>query len=172
MIKKLKCVCLMCFMLLPLMSFSTENILVVEQPKNSKIKQKVVTFFSDLQSEKTKSGKFLEDRRNVTITFLDPKEASKGITEFDDMPKGYLNIKYEGLNDVYNELIYIGQNKGGSEIYALTYTTLGFDILYLMKGDYKLNNKTYNTLILIGQSNSANYGGLPLYYVGYYCNVK
>ncbi len=86
MIKRLKCVCLMCFMLLPLISFSTENVLVVEQPKNSKIKQKVVTFFSDLQSEKTKSGKFLEDRRNVTITFLDPKEASKGITEFDDMP--------------------------------------------------------------------------------------
>ena len=127
-------------------------------------------FYSDYQLDKTYSGSKKEGKEKVTISFDDPKPKTKGNENFNDLPKGFITIKYEGLKEIKNELIYLGKNNSNADIYSITKTQQDYDVVYIIKETHKVGLKNYTHTILLGKADSDNYGGLPLYFTAYHCN--
>lgn len=132
---------------------------------------KKFTFFSDYQFDKTYNGSKKEGYRKATISFSDPKALTKEGTEFENLPRGTMIFKFEGLNQIKEEIIYIGKNQSGADIYAITNTQTGNDIIYVIKSSHKVGQKTYGYTILLGKSDENNQGGLPKYFTAFHCNI-
>jgi hypothetical protein len=88
------------------------------------------------------------------------------------LPKGFVTIKYEGLNPIINEIVYIGKNKSGADIYGITRTNEDYDTLYIIREPHKVKSKNYGYTVLLGKSNPNNLGGLPLYFTALHSNIK
>ncbi|PKR31783.1 hypothetical protein [Elizabethkingia anophelis] len=141
-----------------------------EKPKESILKQKI-QFYSDYQLDKTYSGSRIESRKKVNITIIDPKQLTKQNMSFDDLPKGYITIKYDGLKTITNEIVYIGKNRSNNDIYTITNTQLDYDILYIIRESHKVKSKNYSYIILMGKSDGNNLGGLPKFFTAYHSNT-
>ena len=128
-------------------------------------------YYSDYQLDKTYGGSRVEDRKQVYITLSDPKNLTKEGMRFEDLPKGYVTIQYEGLNPVKNEILYIGKNRSNAEIYTVINHQLNYDLLYVIKELHKVGNKNYLYTILLGTGDENNLGGLPRYFTAYHCNT-
>ena len=132
---------------------------------------KTTNFFSDYQFDKTYNGTKLEGNKKVTLKFSDPKLLTKENMEFDDLPKGFLTIKFETLKSINETIIYLGKNKSNNEMYAITNSETGNDIIYLIKETHKVGKKTYSHTILLGKTDENNQGGLPKYFTAFHCNI-
>ncbi|MDC8099156.1 hypothetical protein [Chryseobacterium rhizosphaerae] len=157
-------------------SFTEHKIIPVYSekiPKELSLKQnKKIQFHSDYQLDKTYNGSRKESRRKATIIMNDPKPLTKPNMGFDNLPKGFIMIKYEGLNPINNEIIYIGKNKSGADIYSITKTEQDYDVLYIIREPHKVGTKNYSCTILLGKSDASNLGGLPLYFTAFHSNIK
>lgn len=132
---------------------------------------KISNYYSDYQFDKTYNGSKVEGYKKVTLKFSDPKLLTKENMEFDDLPKGFLTIKFENLKSVKETIIYIGKNKSNNEMYAITNSETGNDIIYIIKETHKVGKKTYTHTILLGKSDENNLGGLPKYFTAFHCNI-
>ena len=131
-----------------------------------------ISLFSDYQFDVTKNGTEKTSFHKAYIELFDPKPLTIKGTAFEDLPKGNLKIKYNELTEPNNfEIIYIGQRKDGTEIYAVTSAmSINYDIMYFSSKKTEIKNRIYSNSITIGKSNPANRGGLPLYFTTYYCD--
>jgi len=127
-------------------------------------------FFSDYQYDKTYNGSTKNGQKKVSISFSDPKLITPKGADFDDLPRGYMTVKYEGLSPVKETIIYVGKNKGGNDIYAITNTNVDYDIIYVIKSLHKVGNKSYGYTILWGKADPNNSGGLPENFTALHCN--
>lgn len=149
-----------------------QNVVKVRQDLcNSTILQNTQQkFYSDYQLDKTYNGSKIEGRKKVNISFDDPKPKTKGNEDFKSLPKGIITIKYEGLNEIKNEIVYLGKNESNTDIYTITKTQQDYDVVYIIKETHKVGTKNYTHTILLGKADPNNYGGLPLYFTAYHCN--
>lgn len=128
-------------------------------------------FFSDYQIDKTYNGSKKEGFRKATITFSDPKSITVEGTDFDNLPKGFMTFKFDGLDAVREELIYV-KRMNGLDAYAITSTQVGNDIIYVSKRTHKVGNKTYDYTIMWGKTDDNNMWGTPKYFTTFHCNLK
>src|ERR1035437_6936373 len=115
-------------------------------------------FFSDYQLDKTYNGSKKEGFRKATITFSDPKLITVEGTDFDNLPKGYMTFKFEGLDQVKEDIIFV-RRMNGLDAYAITNTQVGNDIIYVSKHTHKVGNKTYDYTIMWGKTEENNMWG-------------
>lgn len=132
---------------------------------------KLTNFYSDYQFDKTYNGTKVEGYKKVTLKFSDPKLLTKENMEFDDLPKGFMTVKFEKLKSINETIIYIGKNKSNNEMYAITSSETGNDIIYIIKGTHKVGKKTYTHTILLEKTDEYNQGGLPKYFTAFHCNI-
>lgn len=128
-------------------------------------------FFSDYQLDKTYNGSKKEGFKKATITFSDPKLITVEGTDFDNLPKGYVIFKFEGLSQVKEEIIFV-KRMNGLDAYAITNTQVGNDIIYLSKHTHKVGTKTYDYTIMWGKTEENNMWGTPKYYTTFHCNLR
>lgn len=139
----------------------------------SNAQNKETTFFSDYQTDKTYGGTNSESRNKVTISFSDPKSLTKVGTDFEKLPKGYVTIKYADLNQIKQQIVFLGKHeKTGADIYAIQTNDIGYDIIYVMKAIQKFHGKSYSYMFLLGKTDENNIGGMPKYYTRFHCNLK
>lgn len=127
-------------------------------------------FFSDYQLDKTYNGSKKEGHRKATITFSDPKLITVEGTDFEKLPKGYMTFKFEGLDQDKEEIIFI-KRSNGLDIYAITNTQTGNDIIYVSKHTHKVGNKTYEYTIMYGKTEENDMWAKPKYYTTFHCNL-
>jgi hypothetical protein len=132
---------------------------------------KKINFYSDYQFDKTYDGTKVEGYKKATIKFSDPKLLTKKDMPFDELPKGFAIFRFDGLDEVKETIIYIGKNESNDDIYAITNTETGNDIIYVIKEIHKVGKKTYSHTILLGKSDENNIGGLPKYFTAFHCNI-
>lgn len=132
---------------------------------------KKINFFSDYQFDKTYDGTKLEGYKKATIKFSDPKLLTKKDVAFEDLPRGLVTFKFAGLNEINETIIYLGKNKSNNDMYAITNSETGNDIIYLIKETHKVGKKTYSYTILLGKTDEENMGGLPKYFTAFHCNI-
>ncbi|OAQ43536.1 hypothetical protein A5893_17115 [Pedobacter psychrophilus] len=147
---------LLLFILLPILTFG---------------QNKKHTYFSDYQFDKTFNGSKVEGHKKVSITFSDPKLITPKNAEFENLPRGYVTFKFEGLNPVTETIVFIGKNGDGNDIYAITNSNVDLDVIYLVKTVEKIGSKNYSYIILWGKADSNNQGGLPKYFTAFHCNL-
>lgn len=128
-------------------------------------------FFSDYQLDKTYNGSKKEGFKKATITFSDPKLITVEGTDFDNLPKGFMTFKFEGLDQVKEEVIYV-KRMNGLDAYAITNTEVGNDIIYVSKHTHKVGNKTYDYTIMWGKTEENNMWGTPKYFTTFHCNLR
>lgn len=128
-------------------------------------------FFSDYQLDKTYNGSKKEGFKKATITFSDPKLITVEGTDFDNLPKGFMTFKFEGLDQVKEEVIYV-KRMNGLDAYAITNTEVGYDIIYVSKHTHKVGNKTYDYTIMWGKTEENNMWGTPKYFTTFHCNLR
>lgn len=141
--------------------------------------QKKFTFSSDYQLDKTHDGSKKGSSRNAIISFIDPKSLASGEPDYENSPKGYITIKFEGIQSVIREeVIFISKDKSNpyTDIYAISKTSVDWNIAYVMKHDPKVKgfkplNKYYKYVILMGYDSGKTPGELPQYYTAFYCNL-
>lgn len=138
--------------------------------EDSTLQNSIYYFYSDSQLDITLNGSRKEGKRNVHISFEDPKPNTKGNEDFDNLPKGSITIKYDGLNPIKDEIVYLGKNKSNAEIYLITKTQQDYDILYVFTENHKVGDKNCSHTIMLGKANLNNLGGMPLYFTAYHCN--
>jgi hypothetical protein len=131
---------------------------------------KKTNFYSDYQFDVTYDGTKLEGNKKVNIVFSDPKKITKEGMQFDELPKGFLSIKFEGLNKIEETIIYI-KKISNQDIYSITNSETGNDIIYVIKETHKARKKIYSHIILLGKANENNIGGLPKYFTAFHCNI-
>lgn len=128
-------------------------------------------FFSDYQIDKTYNGSKKEGFRKATITFSDPKLLTVEGTDFENLPKGYMTFKFEGLDQVREDIIFV-KRTNGLDAYAITNTQVGTDIIYVSKHTHKVGNKTYDYTIMWGKAEENNMWGTPKYFTTFHCNLR
>lgn len=141
--------------------------------------QKQFTFISDYQLDKTCDGSKKPSSRNAVISFTDPKSLASGEPDYENSPKGYMTIKFQGIQSaIWEEVIFISKDKSNpnTDIYAISKTSVDWNIAYVMKHDPKVKgfkplNKFYKYVILMGYDNGKTPGELPQYYTAFYCNL-
>lgn len=132
---------------------------------------KKINFYSDYQFDKTYDGSKVEGFKKATIKFNDPKLLTKKDMAFENLPRGLVTFKFARLNEINETIIYLGKNKSNNDMYAITNSETGNDIIYLVKETHKVGKKTYSHTILLGKTDEENMGGLPKYFTAFHCNI-
>ena len=132
---------------------------------------KQYSFISDYQIDKTYNGSKKEGFKKATISFSDPKLITVDGTDFENLPKGYITFKFEGLSPVKEEIIFV-KRFNGLDAYAITNTQVGNDIIYVSKHTHKVGTKTYDYTIMWGKTEENNMWGTPKNYTTFHCNLK
>lgn len=92
-------------------------------PENSEsLVGKVEIFMSNYQFNKTTDGTEKTTYRVAKISFDDPKNFTIEGTAFEELPKGQMVIEFAGLPEVREEIVFVGHNANGYDIYAITKT--------------------------------------------------
>ncbi len=129
------------------------------------------TFSSDYQFDKTYDGSKKESRHTATISFSDPKSITVNGADLEGSPKGYMIFKFKGVDSWEEDIVYMGNNSQGYDIYAITNTQTDNDIIYVIKSKHKIRTKLYNYTIILGKEDQDNMGGLPKYFTAFHCNM-
>ena len=128
-------------------------------------------FISDYQIDKTYNGSKKQGREKVLIVVSDPKLMTPKDAELENSPRGAFVFKFDGVSPIKQDVVFMGSNSQGHDIYAITHTDTDHDIIYIMKGSNKFGSKTYMYTVLLGKTDINNMGGLPKYYTAFYCNL-
>lgn len=141
--------------------------------KNSDSKLNVLyNYYSDYQVDKTYGGSIVKNKRSAYITLSDPKNITKKGMKFEDLPKGYITIKYGQLNPIREEVFYMGKNQNlNADIYTITTNQQDYDLLYIIKNTQRVGNKNYSFIILLGKADLNDIGSAPLYSTAFYSNT-
>ena len=111
----------------------------------------------------------IEGREKVTISiYNDPKTLTKKNEKFENLPKGVIIIKYDRFEEIRNEVVYLGKNEQNSDMYAITKTTLPYDIVFINNEIGKKNG--FDSVILFGNANYDNPKEVPKVYTTYFAN--
>lgn len=140
-------------------------------PTITNAQNKYYTFFSDYQFDKTYNGSKKESRHFATISFSDPKSITVPGSDLQHSPRGYMIFKFDGLPASKEEVTFLERSKQGYDIYAITNTETGNDIIYVIKDNHTINKKLYNYTILLGKVDENNIGAIPKYFTAFHCNM-
>ena len=135
---------------------------------------KKTNFYSDYQFDKTFDGTKLEGFKKVSIQISDPKLLTKSGIKLEDLPRGFVTIKFDGLDKVTETIVYLKKRSTKTDdMYAITNSETGNDMIFIIKGLHKVGKKSYShTIVLGGNEDNDNYeGGLPRYYTAFHCNI-
>ena len=147
-------------------------LILILLPSLISAQNKISTFYSDYQLDKTFDGTRKEGYEKVIIILNDPKFQTTKSMQFADLPNGTIKIKIEGVDIVTETIVYLAKTKSKNDIYPITHTETGNDILYVIKEIHKVGKKTYSHTILLGKSDEENFSGLPKYFTAFHCNLK
>lgn len=131
---------------------------------------KRIKFLSNYQIDKTYNGSKVSGHRKATIIFSDPKSMTKDGTSFEKLPKGYVIFKFEGLDQSKEEIIYL-KSMDNQDIYAITNSETGNDIIYVMKYRHKIGDKSYTYSVVLGKTNESNLNAPLQYFTAFHCNL-
>ncbi len=161
------------FLLFAIVTFASKTI--GQSPKSFK----EYTFTSTYQIDKITNGEVVKGNRKVIIYLQDPLLITNDSTDFIDRPSGQLNIKYEGLDEIKNEIKYLGKFDFGDATNQALYSIVGSQMLGLnviheytafvfVKKKMTISGQSFNHIIFMGKFGIE--GGMPKVFTMFCCN--
>ena len=120
--------------------------------------------------DKTYNGSKKPGTHKATITFSDPKSMTKEGTPFEKLPTGYMIFKFEGLEQTKEEIIYI-KSFQNQDVYAILNPQTGNDIIYVIRYNHKVGDKSYTYSIIFGKADDTDFNAPLQYYTAFHCNL-
>ena len=161
------------FLLLVIVTFASKTI------GQSQKSLKEYTLTSTYQIDKITNGNVVKSNQKVTIYLQDPLPLTNDSTDFIYRPSGQLNIKYEGLEEIKNEIKYLGKFDFGDATNQSLYSIVGsqtggisviheYTAFVFVKKKMTINGQIFNHIVFMGKFGLE--GGMPEVFTMFCCN--